>query len=94
MTIIIYQVVEKQAEIIRQQKIELESMRKQMEKNLQVTQDFQSEMSEIRKNWLTICDAKPKPEDLNQTGVASKLESLAAAYNDIQGFNLLYYDSS
>jgi len=58
-----FQVVEKQAEIIRQQKIELESMRKQMEKNLQVTQDFQSEMSEIRKNWLTICDGKPKPED-------------------------------
>ena len=56
-------VVERQSEIIRQQKAELEAVRKQMEKNLQVSQDFQSEMSEIRKNWLTICDSK-KPEEL------------------------------
>jgi hypothetical protein len=85
-------VVEKQAEIIRLQKIELEAMRKQMEKNLQTTQDFQSEMSEIRKNWLTICDttaaaaaaAPKKPEEVTNTAIASKLESLASAYNDIQ----------
>ena len=80
-------VVERQAEIIRLQKAELEAVRKQMEKNLQVSQDFQSEMSEIRKNWLTICDSK-KPEELagnnNQSGIASKLEALASAYNDIQ----------
>jgi hypothetical protein len=80
-------VVERQSEIIRQQKAELEAVRKQMEKNLQVSQDFQSEMSEIRKNWLTICDSK-KPEELagntNQAGIASKLEALASAYNDIQ----------
>ena len=80
-------VVERQAEIIRVQKAELEAVRKQMEKNLQVSQDFQSEMSEIRKNWLTICDSKNPtelPGNNNQSGIASKLEALASAYNDIQ----------
>jgi hypothetical protein len=75
-------VVEKQAEVISSQRIEIENLRKQMEKNLQLTQDFQSEMSEIRKNWQNICDVR-KLDD-NPLGIASKLESLASAYNDIQ----------
>ena len=47
----IKQTVERQAEIIRSQRAELEALRKQMEKNFQIQQDFQSELSEIRKNW-------------------------------------------
>jgi hypothetical protein len=40
-------------------------------------------MSEIRKNWQNLCEVK-KPEDTNQSAIASKLEALASAYNDIQ----------
>lgn len=73
------QVVERQAEVIRSQRTEIETLKKQMEKNLQISLDFQSEMSEIRKNWQNLCDPK-KPEE----NIYSKLESLASAYNDIQ----------
>jgi len=75
-------VVEKQAEVISFQRVEIENLRRQMEKNLQLTQDFQSEISEIRKNWQNICDVR-KLDD-NPIGIASKLEALASAYNDIQ----------
>ena len=79
-------IVERQAEIIRLQRSELEAVKKQMEKNQQLSQDFQSEMSEIRKNWQTVFDAKkPAADDnSNQASIASKLEALASAYNDIQ----------
>ena len=76
-------IVERQAEVIRLQRTELESVKKQMEKNLQLSQDFQSEMSEIRKNWQSVLEAK-KPDDASQASIASKLEALASAYNDIQ----------
>ena len=76
-------IVERQAEIIRLQRSELEAVKKQMEKNLQLSQDFQSEMSEIRKNWQSL--ETKKPDDASsQATIASKLEALASAYNDIQ----------
>ena len=76
-------IVERQAEIIRLQRSELEAVKKQMEKNQQLSQDFQSEMSEIRKNWQSVLEVK-KPDDTSQATIASKLEALASAYNDIQ----------
>ena len=80
--------VERQAETIRQQRAELEALRKQMEKNFQIQQDFQSELSEIRKNWQMISDGGkvngklggPNADDT----ILNKLETLATAYNDIQ----------
>ena len=87
----IKQTVERQAEIIRQQRGELETLRKQMEKSLQIQQDFQSELSEIRKNWQMISDGPLKgggikgiPVSNSEESVYNKLETLATAYNDIQ----------
>jgi hypothetical protein len=52
-----------------------------------LTQDFQSEISEIRKNWQNVLETK-KPDDTSQASIASKLEALASAYNDIQATTL------
>ena len=80
--------VERQAEIIRTQRAELEAMKKQMEKNFQIQQDFQSELSEIRKNWQMLNEAKNGGKGASGMGgdepVLNKLETLANAYNDIQ----------
>ncbi len=65
------QIVERQAEVIRSQRTEIETLMKQMEKNLQISLDW--------KNWQNFCDPK-KPEE----NIYSKLESLASAYSDIQ----------
>ncbi len=88
--------VEKQNDIIRQQRSELEVLRKQMEKNVHLTQDFQSELSEIRKNWQTLSE-NSKPSTTNGNGsnnssssfksnedFALRLEALSSAYTDIQ----------
>lgn len=85
----IKQTVERQAEIIRSQRAELEALRKQMEKNFQIQQDFQSELSEIRKNWQMLNDGGKVggkgPGGANgDEPILNKLESLATAYNDIQ----------
>lgn len=84
--------VEKQNELIKQQRSEIELLRKQMEKHVHITQDFQSELSEIRKNWQSISnDDKTNAGNNNGNGslkkddqVVAKLEALASAYNDIQ----------
>ena len=76
-------VVEKQTETIRQQRSELEGLRKQMEKSMQIQQDFQSELSEIRKNWQVLNGDSNGKKPADET-VFNKLEMLAAAYNDIQ----------
>ena len=92
--------IEKQAEIIRQQRAELESLRRHMEKSVTLQQDFQSELSEIRKNWQMISNggSDSQPNSSNGPGdkgnksaaaestdtVINKLEMLATAYNDIQ----------
>ena len=84
----IKQTVERQAETIRAQRAELEALRKQMEKNFQIQQDFQSELSEIRKNWQMLNDggkAAGKSNGSNtEEPILNKLETLANAYNDIQ----------
>ena len=84
----IRQTIERQAETIRQQRTELEALRKQMEKNFQIQQDFQSELSEIRKNWQILSDggkinAKGTGTNSDES-IHNKLETLATAYNDIQ----------
>ena len=79
--------VERQAETIRAQRAELEAMRKQMEKNFQIQQDFQSELSEIRKNWQMLNESKNNGKGASGVAdepVLNKLETLANAYNDIQ----------
>lgn len=83
--------VEKQNETIRAQKSEIELLRKQMEKNVHLTQDFQSELSEIRKNWQTLSESKnnPAPAAANKDSktiddVLLRLEALSSAYTDIQ----------
>ena len=48
--------VEKQNETIKSQRSEIESLRKSFEKNMNLTQDFQSELSEIRKNWQSLSE--------------------------------------
>ena len=84
----IKQTVERQAETIRQQRAELEALRKQMEKNFQIQQDFQSELSEIRKNWQMLSEGgKLTGKVIGPNGdepILNKLETLATAYNDIQ----------
>ena len=85
-------VVEKQNETIKAQKTEIELMRKQMEKNVHLTQDFQSELSEIRKNWdktgstgsgSNPVNANTKTND-KLDDVLLRLEALSSAYTDIQ----------
>jgi len=76
------QVIARQADVICSQREEIEHLRRQIETNLKLTRDFQSEVSELRKCWQVMNDGK-KLED-NPTGMASKLESLSSAYNDIQ----------
>ena len=84
----IKQTVERQAETIRSQRAELEALRKQMEKNFQIQQDFQSELSEIRKNWQMLSDGgkmgAKAPGSSTEEPILNKLETLANAYNDIQ----------
>ena len=84
----IKQTVERQAETIRSQRAELEALRKQMEKNFQIQQDFQSELSEIRKNWQMLSDGGKMggkaPGSSTEEPILNKLETLANAYNDIQ----------
>ena len=84
----IKQMVERQAETIRSQRAELEALRKQMEKNFQIQQDFQSELSEIRKNWQMLNEGGKTGGKASGIGgdepILNKLESLATAYNDIQ----------
>ena len=84
-------VVEKQNDTIKAQKTEIELLRKQMEKNVHLTQDFQSELSEIRKNWTTLSDKKSPAEsgsggqELSKLDdVILRLEALSSAYTDIQ----------
>ena len=83
-------VVEKQNDTIKSQKTEIELLRKQMEKNVHLTQDFQSELSEIRKNWTTLSDKKsngesgPGQELSKLDDVLLRLEALSSAYTDIQ----------
>ena len=48
--------VEKQNETIKSQRSEIEGLRKSFEKNMNLTQDFQSELSEIRKNWQSLSE--------------------------------------
>ena len=48
--------VEKQNETIKSQRSEIEALRKSFEKNMNLTQDFQSELSEIRKNWQSLSE--------------------------------------
>ena len=83
--------VEKQNDTIKAQKVEIELLRKQMEKNVHLTQDFQSELSEIRKNWTSLEGKKNTGE--NETSgqglsklddVILRLEALSSAYTDIQ----------
>ena len=84
----IKQTVERQAETIRAQRAELEALRKQMEKNFQIQQDFQSELSEIRKNWQMLNDGGKAGVKANGSNsddpIINKLDTLANAYNDIQ----------
>ncbi len=86
-------VVEKQSETIKAQKAEIEILRKQMEKNHILTKDFQSELSEIRKNWQSLSDgSKTQASVTNNTNnkeksmddVLLRLEALSSAYTDIQ----------
>ena len=91
--------LEKQNETIKSQKTEIESLRKQLEKNMNLTQDFQSELSEIRKNWQSISDSNSKPiptsisstitnssmpKDKSLDDISLRLEALSSAYTDIQ----------
>ena len=83
--------VEKQNDTIKSQRGEIESLRKQLEKNMNLTQDFQSELSEIRKNWQSLSDNKNGtttitgvPRDKNIDDISLKLEALSSAYTDIQ----------
>lgn len=76
------EVIAKQADVICSQKVEIEHLRKLIEKNLELTRGFQSEISELRRNWQVAHDGR-KLDD-NPTGMATKLEALASAYNDIQ----------
>ena len=84
--------VEKQNELIRQQRQEIEVLRKQMEKNVHLTQDFQSELSEIRKNWQTLSENKNGTSATSNGSsnfksneeLAARLEALSSAYTDIQ----------
>ena len=87
--------VEKQNETIKSQKVEIELLRKQMEKNVHLTQDFQSELSEIRKNWQSLSDGNKNTTNtantVTNTGekktiedVLLRLEALSSAYTDIQ----------
>lgn len=87
--------VEKQNETIKSQKTEIELLRKQMEKNVHLTQDFQSELSEIRKNWQSLSDNAKNPGGTSgSVGVSStnkstedialRLDALSSAYTDIQ----------
>ena len=59
-----------------------------MEKNFQIQQDFQSELSEIRKNWQMLNDGGKTGGKANGSNteepILNKLETLANAYNDIQ----------
>ena len=85
-------VVEKQNDTIKSQKTEIELLRKQMEKNVHLTQDFQSELSEIRKNWTTLSADKKSNGESGAPGqelsklddVLLRLEALSSAYTDIQ----------
>ena len=88
-------VVEKQSELIRQQGEDIDSLRKTLEDNVRVTEDFKAELSEIRKNWQSI-NSVGNGEEVSSSGVVgggeasttasvkAKLDSLALAYNDIQ----------
>ena len=88
--------VEKQNDTIKAQKVEIELLRKQMEKNVHLTQDFQSELSEIRKNWQSLSENKTVPVNSTQNNtntsgekktiedVLLRLEALSSSYTDIQ----------
>lgn len=91
--------VEKQNDTIKAQKVEIELLRKQMEKNVHLTQDFQSELSEIRKNWQSLSENKTVPasstQNCNNTNTSAgekktiedvllRLEALSSSYTDIQ----------
>ena len=89
--------VEKQNDTIKSQKVEIELLRKQMEKNVHLTQDFQSELSEIRKNWQSLSEksSTTPATTSNNTNTSAgekktiedvllRLEALSSAYTDIQ----------
>ena len=76
-----------QAEIIRSQKVELESLRKQMEKSVQLQQDFQSELSEIRKNWQLISggNGAEQVSGAGQAAAAAAAAGVAASSGSANG---------
>lgn len=61
-------VVERQSELIRQQREDLEEMKRKLEANVRISDDFRAEISEIRKNVQN----------------DEKVERLTSAVNDIQ----------
>ena len=84
-------VVDKQNETIKAQRAELEVLRKQMEKNVHLRQDFQSELSEIRKNWTTLSD-NAKPASVSANTKEKSLEDVLLRLEAISFFMEAYTD--
>lgn len=71
--------VERHQELLRIQREDLDDLRRLMEQNARITQDFKAELSEIRKNWQSLNGGSETKESVNK-----KVDDLTAAYNDIQ----------
>ncbi len=85
-------IMEKQTEMIKAQKEDIDDLRKKLEANVRVTEDFKAELSEIRKKVNS--DRRGSDDGSSgsgsggdvdaDAGLSAKLDALCAAYNDIQ----------
>ena len=66
--------VEKQNETLKKQQLEFEDLRKKLEENARVTEDFRAELSEIRKNWQNL--GKRKRLVCNVSGILRKSRNI------------------
>ena len=63
----------------------MESLRKQMEKSVQLQQDFQSELSEIRKNWQLISGGNGAEQVSGAGQAAAAAAGVAASSGSANG---------
>ena len=76
--------IEKQSNIIGEQKEEIKMLKKKVEDNEKVTSEMRSEFGEFRKRWQSTGDLPNAPLEQTADATVNKIETLVGAYNDIQ----------
>ena len=76
--------IERQNNIIGDQKEEIKMLKKKVEENEKVTSEMRSEFGEFRKRWQSTGDLPNAPLEQTADATVNKIETLVGAYNDIQ----------